>query len=136
LQSAGFEAVHEGASLSEELAQPLADFHDSSTRYSGGEQQKIATARAIYKPSSVVILDEPTAALDPLAEANIYTHLNEMIQDKTTVFISHRMSSCRFCEDILVFDEGQLVQRGTHDSLVNETGLYQKMWQAQAAYYQ
>ncbi|MDO5016028.1 MAG: ABC transporter ATP-binding protein [Eubacteriales bacterium] len=136
LNSAGFEATKQAKSLSEELKQPLADFHDSSTRYSGGEQQKIAIARAIYKPSSVVILDEPTAALDPLAEANIYTHLNEMIQDKTTVFISHRMSSCRFCEDILVFDDGQLVQRGTHDGLVDQDGLYRQMWQAQAAYYQ
>lgn len=136
LESTGFEPKNKGTSLKEELQQALADFHDSSPRYSGGEQQKIAIARAMYKLSSVVILDEPTAALDPIAEANIYTHLNEIIQDKTTVFISHRMSSCRFCEDILVFDDGQLVQRGTHSDLLEEEGLYRDMWQAQAAYYQ
>lgn len=136
LCQAGFEKALKGESMAEALAEPIADFKQSSEIYSGGEKQKIAIARAIYKPSSVVILDEPTAALDPKAEAEIYKHLNEMIQDKTTVFISHRMSSCRFCEDIIVFDEGEIVQRGTHEDLVNSDGLYQKMWQAQSAYYQ
>jgi ATP-binding cassette subfamily B protein len=103
--------------------------------FSGGEQQKIAIARALYNQGSVMILDEPTAALDPISEADIYAHLNDLIQDKTTVFISHRMSSCRFCSDILVFNEGEVVERGTHDELLGLQGLYRSMWDAQAKYY-
>lgn len=132
----GFEKALKEKEMSEVLAEPISGFHQTAEVYSGGEKQKIAIARAIYKHSSVVILDEPTAALDPRAEAEIYSRLNEMIQDKTTVFISHRMSSCRFCEDIIVFSEGEIVQRGRHDELVLADGLYRKMWQAQAAYYQ
>ena len=103
---------------------------------SGGEKQKIALARALYKEAPIVILDEPTSALDPLAEQDIYERFNDMVQDKTAIFISHRMSSCRFCNDILVFDHGQIIQRGSHNELVKNTnGLYYKMWSAQAKYY-
>ncbi len=82
-----------------------------------------------------MILDEPTAALDPISEADIYAHLNEIIEEKTTVFISHRMSSCRFCSDIIVFNEGEIVERGEHNSLLAQGGLYAEMWAAQAKYY-
>lgn len=102
---------------------------------SGGEAQKIAIARALYKDAPFVILDEPTAALDPIAEAEIYENFNEMIQDKTAIYISHRMSSCKFCDEIVVFENGSIIQQGSHDELVNQDGLYQELWNAQAQYY-
>lgn len=103
---------------------------------SGGEAQKIAIARALYKNAPFVILDEPTAALDPISEFEIYSHFDDMVKDKTSIYISHRMSSCRFCDDILVFDQGTMVQRGNHDQLMKETGqVYEKLWNAQAKYY-
>lgn len=103
---------------------------------SGGERQKIALARALYREAPIVILDEPTSALDPIAEQDIYNRFNDMVQDKTAVFISHRMSSCRFCSDILVFDHGQIVETGSHNELLkNAAGLYYQMWTAQAKYY-
>lgn len=103
---------------------------------SGGERQKIALARALYKDAPFVILDEPTAALDPIAEAAVYEDFNKITEDKTAVFISHRLSSCRFCDTIAVFDKGQLVQEGSHDTLVAvNDGKYAELWSAQAQYY-
>ncbi|MFT4144696.1 MAG: ABC transporter ATP-binding protein [Mobilitalea sp.] len=103
---------------------------------SGGEAQKIAIARALYKDAPFVILDEPTAALDPISEYEIYSRFDDMVKDKTSIYISHRMSSCRFCDDILVFDNGMLVQRGSHDILMKEQEkVYAKLWNAQAKYY-
>lgn len=117
------------------LETPVFHLEEKGQLFSGGEQQKIAVARALYKDGSVVILDEPTAALDPMSEADIYEHLNDLIQDKTTIFISHRMSSCRFCTDIIVFNDGEIVERGSHEELLEEEGLYYKMWNSQAKYY-
>lgn len=85
---------------------------------SGGEAQKIAIARALYKDAPFIILDEPTAALDPIAEAEIYSKFNEIVGDKTAIYISHRLSSCKFCDEIAVFHNGSVVQQGTHESLV------------------
>lgn len=103
---------------------------------SGGEEQKIAIARALYKDAPFIILDEPTAALDPIAEAEIYSKFNDIVGDKTAIYISHRLSSCRFCDDILVFDHGSIVQQGNHDTLVEqEGGKYHELWHAQAQYY-
>lgn len=102
---------------------------------SGGEAQKVAIARALYKDSGVMVLDEPTAALDPLAEADIYTRFNQMVSGKSAIYISHRLSSCRFCDRIAVFSEGKMLQYGTHDELVNEEGHYGELWKAQAQYY-
>lgn len=102
---------------------------------SGGEQQKVALARALYKNAPFVILDEPTAALDPIAEAAVYENFNEIVKEKTAVFISHRLSSCRFCDEIAVFDKGELVQVGNHDALVAGNGKYRMLWNAQAKYY-
>ncbi|MDU4891188.1 MAG: ABC transporter ATP-binding protein [Clostridium sp.] len=103
---------------------------------SGGEAQKIAIARALYKNAPFVILDEPTAALDPISEYEIYSRFNEMVNDKTSIYISHRMSSCRFCDDILVFDQGMILQRGNHESLMKDiNNVYAKLWHAQAKYY-
>lgn len=108
---------------------------EDGVEISGGEAQKLAIARALYKDAALVILDEPTAALDPLAEAEVYSRFDGMVQDKTSVYISHRMSSCRFCDDIIVFDEGRIVERGGHEELLGADGQYAKMWRAQAKYY-
>ncbi len=107
------------------------------TDISGGEEQKLAIARAFYKDAPFIIFDEPTAALDPVAEAEVYTKFNQIVGDKAAVFISHRLSSCRFCERIFVFDQGEIVQRGTHDELLKDSnGKYFELWNAQAQYYQ
>jgi len=112
------------------------DFTDDGVEVSGGEAQKIALARALYKDTPFIVLDEPTAALDPIAEYEIYTKFNEIVGDKTAVYISHRLSSCRFCDDIAVFHEGELVQRGSHEQLLEDThGKYHELWNAQAQYY-
>lgn len=104
---------------------------------SGGEEQKLAIARAFYKDAPFIIFDEPTAALDPIAESEIYTKFNQIVGEKAAVFISHRLSSCRFCERILVFDQGEIVQLGTHDDLLKDSnGKYYELWNAQAQYYQ
>ena len=103
---------------------------------SGGERQKIALARALYKNAPFLILDEPTAALDPIAEAEVYANFNNMVGDRTAIYISHRLSSCRFCDEIAVFHEGQIIQRGSHDTLISdESGKYYELWHAQAQYY-
>ena len=112
------------------------DFDENGIEVSGGEAQKIALARALYKDSPFIILDEPTAALDPIAEYEIYSKFNEIVGDKTAIYISHRLSSCRFCDKIAVFDNGHIVQRGSHDELVaDESGKYYELWHAQAQYY-
>lgn len=102
---------------------------------SGGEAQKIAIARALYKDAPVVILDEPTAALDPIAEAEIYENFNELVAGKTSIFISHRMSSCKFCDEIIVLEHGEITQKGSHHELLLEEGMYRSLWNAQAQYY-
>ena len=117
---------------------PLFRFFDAQgVEPSGGEQQKLALARALYKDASVIILDEPTAALDPIAEYEIYKGFNELIENKTAFYISHRLSSCRFCDHIAVFSGGKVAEYGTHDELAaKEGGIYAEMFSAQAQYYQ
>ncbi len=103
---------------------------------SGGEAQKLAIARALYKDAPIVILDEPTAALDPISEYEIYSRFGQIVEGKTSVYISHRMSSCRFCDLVYVFDGGVITQTGTHEELLaQKEGLYARLWQAQAQYY-
>lgn len=112
------------------------DFDENGIEISGGEAQKIALARALYKDAPFVILDEPTSALDPISEFEIYQRFNSFIGDKTAIYISHRLSSCRFCNNILVFDDGRIVQQGSHDELVQNTqGKYYQLWNAQSQYY-
>ena len=112
------------------------DYENDGVDFSGGEQQKVALARALYKDAPFMILDEPTAALDPIAEAEIYARFNAIASDKTSVFISHRLSSCKFCDEIAVFHQGHLVQLGCHDELVaDENSKYHELWRAQAQYY-
>ena len=112
------------------------DYDQDGVNLSGGEAQKVAIARSLYKDAPFLILDEPTAALDPVAEAEIYSRFNEIAGDKTAVYISHRLSSCKFCDEIAVFHEGRLIQQGTHASLLaDENGKYYELWNAQAQYY-
>lgn len=125
------------AKLKDGLKTPLSkDFSGEGVEVSGGEAQKIAMARALYRDAPFVILDEPTAALDPIAEAEVYANFSRLVGNKTAVYISHRLSSCRFCDEILVFDQGKVVQQGDHETLAADAdGLYYKLWQAQAKYY-
>ena len=112
------------------------DYGEDGIEVSGGEAQKIAIARALYKDAPFIILDEPTAALDPMAEAEIYAKFNEISGDKTAIYISHRLSSCKFCDEILVFHQGAIVQQGTHEALLSQKdGKYAQLWNAQAQYY-
>ncbi len=112
------------------------DFDEEGVEISGGEAQKIALARALYKNAPFIILDEPTAALDPISEYEIYSNFNRIVGNKTAIYISHRLSSCRFCNDIAVFSNGSLIQRGSHDILIqDENGKYHELWNAQAQYY-
>lgn len=118
-------------------AQLYRDFDGEGVELSGGEAQKIAIARALYKDAPILILDEPTAALDPIAEAEIYERLGTISGDRTAVYISHRLSSCKFCDEIAVFSQGSIVQQGTHEALLrDENGVYARLWRAQAQYYQ
>lgn len=112
------------------------DFDENGTDLSGGEQQKIAIARAVYKNAELMVLDEPTAALDPYAEYEIYKNFSEITEGKTLISISHRLSSCRMCDRILVLGRGNVLQEGTHEELVRELdGKYYALWSAQAQYY-
>ena len=111
------------------------NFDKEGTELSGGEMQKLAIARAIYKNAPIIVLDEPTAALDPYAEYEIYAKFNELVKNKTAIYISHRLSSCRFCDKIAVFDNGRLIEQGTHTELKEQDGKYAQMWKAQAQYY-
>ena len=102
----------------------------------GGETQRLMLARALYKGAPVVLLDEPTAALDPLAERQMYERYDELTAGKTSVFISHRLSSTRFCERILYMEGGRVVEQGTHDELMAVHGGYARMFETQARYYE
>ncbi len=112
------------------------DLDQSGVEISGGEAQKLALARALYKDAPVVILDEPTAALDPIAEYEIYNRFNSFVEGKTAIYISHRLSSCAFCDKIAVFHQARLEELGTHQELLAQNGKYAELWHAQAVYYQ
>ena len=112
-------------------------FDEAGIEPSGGQGQKLAIARTLYKNSPLVILDEPTAALDPIAEYDIYKNFNSLVGGKTTIYISHRLSSCRFSDRIIVFDNGTIVENGSHDELMNiKDGAYRNMYETQAKHYQ
>lgn len=113
------------------------DFDDGGVELSGGEAQKVAFARAVYRDAPIVILDEPTAALDPIAENEIYSKFNDVATDKTVLFISHRLAACTFSNRICVFDDGTIIQDGSHAELIKDKdGRYYELWNAQAQYYQ
>ena len=111
------------------------DIDENGISVSKGQEQKIAIARALYQDSPFLILDEPTASLDPISEAEIYEKLGEIIKDRTAIFISHRLSSCKFSDKIIVFDKGEIAETGDHDSLISKNGMYKKLWDAQAEFY-
>lgn len=112
------------------------EYDQAGIEISGGEAQKIALARALCKDSPFILLDEPTAALDPVSEYEVYSNFSTISGDKTTVYISHRLASCRFCDQIVVFDKGRIVQHGAHEELLcDEGGKYYELWHAQAQYY-
>lgn len=111
-------------------------YDEHGTELSGGQQQKTAIARALYRDAPIVILDEPTAALDPIAEYEIYRQFETLVGGKTAIYISHRLSSCRFCDKIAVFADDTIKEYGTHDELVGvEGGIYAEMFHEQAKYY-
>ncbi|MNO73621.1 Lipid A export ATP-binding/permease protein MsbA [compost metagenome] len=133
----------EKAGLSEKVASlklgiltPMQKFlDDKGVEFSGGENQRMMLARALYKNGDLIVLDEPTAAVDAIAEFNLYTKFNEMIGDKTAVYISHRLSSTRFCDQILYMEQGEISEAGTHSELMERKGKYNQMYQIQAQYY-
>lgn len=106
------------------------------TALSGGEAQKLAIARALYKKAPFVILDEPAAALDPIAEAQVYENFDRLAEGRTAIYISHRMSSCQFCDRIVVLDQGEIAEQGTHRQLMDGRGIYARLYRAQAQYYE
>jgi len=125
-----------GLKLTEQDMPLRRDLEADGVEVSGGEGQKIAIARALYKDAPMVILDEPTAALDPFSESEIYEKFGTLVEGKLAMFISHRLSSCRFCDRILVLQDGKIVQDGSHEVLAGqEGGLYREMWEAQRQYY-
>lgn len=107
-----------------------------ATELSGGEKQKLAMARALYKDAPVIILDEPTAALDPIAENEVYQKYAELTKGKTSVYISHRLASTRFCDRIILLEGSRITEEGTHDELMRKGGAYAHMFEVQASYYQ
>lgn len=113
----------------------VSDVHKDAVDFSGGEKQKLLLSKAIYKNAPVLILDEPTAALDPIAENELYLKYNEMTDNKISFFISHRLSSTRFCDKILFFKNGTIAESGTHDELMAQKGAYYRMYQIQSYYY-
>lgn len=109
---------------------------ESGVDFSGGEKQKLALARALYKNAPVVVLDEPTSALDAIAEQNLYESFDRMIGDKSAVYISHRLASTRFCDKVAMFEEGNVIELGSHEELMKKDGAYAHMFNVQAQYYQ
>lgn len=109
--------------------------YEKAIELSGGEMQKLILARALYKDAPIIILDEPTAALDPIAENEIYEKYNRLTKDHTSIFISHRLSSTRFCHRILFMENGSILEEGTHDRLMSKNGQYKKMYDMQSYYY-
>ena len=123
-------------SLENGIYTPLVkEINPGGTELSGGEAQKLLLARAIYKDAPMLILDEPTAALDPIAESGMYMKYNEIAKDKTSVFISHRLASTRFCDRIILLDGGEIIETGTHDELVKQGGKYAELFGIQSHYY-
>ena len=104
--------------------------------FSGGQTQRLMLARALYKDGPILLLDEPTAALDPIAENDIYQKYSTMTAGKTSVFISHRLASTRFCDRILFLDHGRIAEEGTHEALLRKGGGYAALFEVQSRYYQ
>ena len=108
---------------------------EDGAELSGGEMQKLMLARALYKKAPFIILDEPTAALDPIAEADLYGKYNEMTRDRTSVYISHRLASTRFCDRIFLISDHRIAEEGTHEELLRLAGKYAQLFEIQSKYY-
>ena len=108
---------------------------EDSVDFSGGEKQKLLFARALYKDAPIIILDEPTSALDPIAENEIYLQYNELTKGKTSIYISHRLASTRFCDRIIYLEQGKIIEEGSHDELIKLGGKYAYMYRVQSQYY-
>lgn len=113
----------------------LKELDPEGVEFSGGQMQKLMLARALYKKSPIVILDEPTAALDPIAESEMYEKYNTFTSEKTSIFISHRLSSTRFCDRIILLNNGEILEEGTHEELIKKGGNYANMFEVQSHYY-
>lgn len=111
------------------------EVHEGAVSFSGGELQRLLLARALYKDAPIIILDEPTAALDPIAENDMYLKYSELTKDKTAIYISHRLSSTRFCDRIILLDDAKIVESGTHEELISFGGKYAEMFETQSKYY-
>lgn len=111
------------------------EIHSTGINFSGGQKQSIAISRTLYKNSQIIIMDEPTASLDPIAEQELYDYFSQLTENRLSFFISHRLSSCKFCNKIIVLDKGRLVQIGSHKELIKQNGIYNELWNAQAKYY-
>ncbi len=109
--------------------------HKNGTELSGGEAQKLMLARALYKDAPLLILDEPTAALDPIAESRIYTEFNAMAERRTALFISHRLASTSFCDRIILLENGCIAEEGTHQELIAAGGTYKQLFDIQSCWY-
>lgn len=118
------------------IMQPVLKIIDEDgVEFSGGELQKISLARALYKDAPIMILDEPTASYDALAEERIYKMFHTLTQNKTVFYISHRLASTRFCDRVLLLEDGRIVEQGSHASLINQGGKYAALFQTQSQYY-
>ncbi|WP_427340812.1 ABC transporter ATP-binding protein [Caloranaerobacter sp. DY30410] len=134
IKVSGLENKIESLSLKENT--PLLKFLDKEgIELSGGEKQKLMLARAVYKDGAIFIFDEPTSNLDPIAEARIYEQFNDIVKDKTTIFISHRLASTKFCDTIIYLNNGVIEEMGTHEELMRKNGSYAKMFALQSQYY-
>lgn len=111
------------------------EVHEDGVKLSGGETQRLMLARALYKDAPVIVLDEPTAALDPIAESDVYNRYNELTGGRTAVYISHRLASTRFCDRIILIENGGVAEEGTHESLLNQSGKYAELFEIQSRYY-
>jgi ATP-binding cassette subfamily B protein len=113
----------------------IREIHEDAVDFSGGEKQRLLLTRALYKEAPLLILDEPTAALDPIAENEIYMKYSESTKGKTSIFISHRLSSTRFCDRIILLENGSVVETGTHQELMDQGGKYADLYEMQSRYY-
>jgi ATP-binding cassette subfamily B protein len=122
--------------LKDGIKTPLGKILENGQDVSGGQWQRVAIARSLISRSPIKILDEPTAALDPISESQIYEEFEKLMEGKTTIFISHRLGSTKLADDILVIDDGKIIERGTHDSLIDMNGQYAMMYETQKEWYQ
>ena len=124
------------ADLPRGMETPLGKIKENSVDLSGGQWQRVAIARALYNPAAVQILDEPTAALDPVAESGIYEMFGKISAGKSTIFITHRLGAARLADEIIVVDGGKVAEKGSHEKLLSRNGIYASMYEAQRSWYQ